>query len=267
MTMNEDHPSIGVAGIQTILQWESRAKNLDHFNALFQKLNSHHVDLIILPEMFTTGFTMNVHPCADQPEGETLAWMRGQAIELDAAITGSVIIEENSRYYNRLYFVWPDGQYEIYDKRHTFSYAGEDRVFTKGKSRLIVEYKGWKICPLICYDLRFPVWSRNTEEIDVLIYVANWPASRIKAWDTLLPARAVENICYTIGVNRVGEDGNRVTYNGHSAFYDGLGNRIGHLEEDEEGILFVELDKEDLTTLRSRYRFLEDRDEFDLRYI
>lgn len=256
--------TLHVTAIQTSLQWESRKENLNHFNAVLQGMDSDQVDLVVLPEMFTTGFTMNAPHCSDHPEGETLHWMRRQAKYRNAAITGSVIIEENGRHYNRLYFVWPEGRYEIYDKRHTFSFAGEDRVFTQGKTRLVIDYKGWKICPLICYDLRFPVWSRNTEEFDLLLYVANWPASRIDSWDTLLPARAVENLCYALGVNRVGEDGNGISYNGHSVVCDALGNGMGQLEDDAIGLVSAILDKEELMKIRDRYRFLDDRDEFDL---
>lgn len=260
--------TLRTTAIQSSLIWEARAANLAHFDSLLhQQVNPDEVDLVVLPEMFTTGFTMNARQCADQPEGKTLTWLRKKALGFGAAITGSVIVEEDDRFFNRLYFVWPEGRFEVYDKRHTFSYAGEDRVFTKGNERLTVEYRGWKICPLICYDLRFPVWSRNTEDFDVLIYVANWPASRIDAWDTLLPARAVENMCYTIGVNRVGEDGNGIVYNGHSGIYDALGQKIGKSDEGEEGLINAELQKENLKIVRERFRFLDDRDDFLIRNI
>lgn len=259
--------TLRTTAIQSSLFWESKAENLAHFDGLLHQINPDEVDLVVLPEMFTTGFTMNARDCADQPEGETLSWLRKQAQGLEAAITGSVIVEEGNRFFNRLYFVWPEGRFEVYDKRHTFSYAGEDRVFTNGKHRLVVEYRGWKICPLICYDLRFPVWSRNTDEFDLLIYVANWPASRIEAWDKLLPARAVENICYTIGVNRVGKDENGIGYNGHSVIYDALGRRIGHCDEGEEALVNALLHKEDLNIIRKKFRFLDDRDDFSLRNI
>lgn len=253
---------IHVQAIQSQIHWEARTENLHNYSLLIGNLSPDNTDLIILPEMFSTGFTMNAGQCSDLPDGETLAWMQSHANKMDAGITGSVIIREKERFYNRLYFVWPDGQYKTYDKRHTFSYAGEDEVFTRGHKRLIIDYKGWKICPLICYDLRFPVWSRNTEGFDLLLYVANWPASRIHAWDTLLPARAAENLCYTVGVNRIGQDGNGVSYNGHSVICDPLGNRMAHLPENDVGWLSAVLDKEELDTIRNRYRFLDDRDEF-----
>lgn len=257
--------TLHIAAIQSHLSWEDRSANLKHLQKMINNLNNEPVDLVILPEMFTTGFTMNASQCAEAPEGESLEWMRKQASRLNAAFCGSIIVQEGALYYNRLYFVWPDGNYQTYDKRHTFSYAGEDQVFSRGKNRLIINYKGWKICPMICYDLRFPVWSRNTEEFDVLIYVANWPESRIQAWDTLLPARAIENLCYTIGVNRVGQDGNQIDYNGHSVFYDPLGQSIAQLNDGVEGMVRRTLEKKGLEKVRSRYRFLDDRDEFDIK--
>lgn len=263
--MNE-HQHFRVAALQIPLHWESRMKNLNYIEEKLKSHDLHAVDLIVLPEMFTSGFTMNAKANADGPEGEILEWMREQTQKGDFALTGSVIIEENNRYYNRLYFVFPNGKYEVYDKRHTFSYAGEHKMFAAGTTRLIVNFRGWKICPMICYDLRFPVWSRNTEAFDALIYVANWPESRIKAWDTLLPARSIENMCYTIGVNRVGEDGNHIHYNGHSAIFDALGIQIAFLEE-RAGMVYAELDRNELNQIRHKYRFLEDRDKFSLTHL
>jgi len=261
----KSYDTLHVAGIQSELHWEDHNANLNDLERLIQKLEDQPVDLIILPEMFTTGFTMNAVQCAEKTEGRSLEWMREQSSRLNAAITGSIIVEEHGLYYNRLYFVGPDGGYKTYDKRHAFSYAGEDKVFEKGTKRLIVEYKGWKICPLICYDLRFPVWSRNTEEFDVLIYVANWPESRIQAWDALLKARAIENLCYTIGVNRIGKDGNQIHYNGHSSIHDPLGQRIAELQDEEAGIVLGRAEKKELENTRNRFRFLDDRDEFEMR--
>jgi len=257
--------TLNIAAIQTQLYWEDRESNLNHLQKMMKNLEDETLDLVILPEMFTSGFTMNAAKCAEKEEGVTLDWMRKQAVLLESAITGSIIIEEDNQYYNRLYFVWPDGKYASYDKRHTFSYAGEDQVFSRGHKRLIVDYKGWKICPLICYDLRFPVWSRNTEEFDLLIYVANWPESRTQAWDTLLSARAIENLCYTIGVNRIGQDGNGISYVGHSSAYDPQGQTTAHLQDGVEGILKGTLEKKHLEKIRNRYRFLDDRDEFVLK--
>ena len=218
--------------IQSELHWEDATKN----RALFsQKIDAiyEETDLIILPEMFTTGFSMNAKNLAEPNDGPTLQWMIAEAKKNNSAITGSVIIAEENQYFNRLFFVFPDGSYKKYDKRHTFTLAGEDKIYSAGKERIIVNYKGWKICPQICYDLRFPVWARNTEDYDVLIYVANWPKTRILAWDTLLCARAIENMVYCIGVNRVGVDGSQLEYNGHSAVYDVLGKRISTAFEAE----------------------------------
>ena len=261
--MNVMQP-LKVSGIQTSLYWEDPERNFEHFDHILKDTQYGTTDLVVLPEMFSTGFSMNAGKLADRSEGKTLEWMRHQASRLDAAITGSVIIRDQGHFYNRLYFVEPEGDYEIYDKRHTFSYVGEDKVFTKGEKRKIITYRGWSICPLICYDLRFPVWSRNSVDYDVLIYVANWPASRIHAWDILLTARAIENMCFTIGVNRTGEDGNNIDYSGHSAIIDALGRRLSSLENGEEGKVTATLDPENLHTIRNRYNFLPDRDTFNL---
>lgn len=223
------------------------------------------VDLIVLPEMFTSGFTMNPSEVAETMNGETVSWMKELAIQKKVAITGSLVIKENGQYYNRLVFVHPDGDIDVYDKRHTFTLAGENKVYSAGTKKLIVHYKGWSICPLICYDLRFPVWARNVENYDVLIYVANWPKVRIAAWDTLLKARAIENMSYCIGVNRVGLDGNNHEYSGHSAAYDVLGNRLDTIPYDKEAIEVVTLNKKVLETYRSKLNFLEDRDSFSLK--
>lgn len=212
--------------------------------------------------MFTTAFTM--HPQnIDAVEGEkTIAWMQQMAMEKNAALLGSIPFFENEAYTNRLFFVDPDGSYRYYDKRHTFTLAGEDAVYRAGTEKLIVDYKGFKICPLICYDLRFPVWSRNIENYDILIYVANWPKQRITAWDALLKARAIENMAYTIGVNRVGKDNADNEYSGHSAVYDCLGEQV--VFSKEETILYATLSKSDIELTKNKLKFLEDRDEFNL---
>ena len=221
------------------------------------------VDLIVLPEMFVSGFTMNPKAVAETMNGETIAWLQHLAKAKDCAITGSLVIEENGKYYNRLVFVYPNGELKTYDKRHLFTLAGEDKVYTAGKEKLIIEYKGFRICPLICYDLRFPVFARNVEDYDVLLYVANWPKPRINAWDILLKARAVENMSYAIGVNRIGKDENELEYVGHSQAVDFLGNYL--LEPQEtDGVFIVELDKEKLLETRSKLAFLEDKDQFRL---
>ncbi len=221
-----------IAFIQANLHWEDAEANRKLFSKEIEKI-SDEVELIILPEMFTTGFSMNAENLAEKTEAKTLAWMKDWAKKKSAAITGSVIITENFNYYNRLFFVFPDGSYKLYDKRHTFTLAKEDETYTAGKDRLIVDYKGWKICPLICYDLRFPVFARNTEDYDLLIYVANWPEKRVNAWDALLKARAIENMSFCVGLNRTGKDGDGYVYNGHSAVYDTLGHNLTELDREE----------------------------------
>ncbi|HBK70487.1 MAG TPA: amidohydrolase, partial [Flavobacteriaceae bacterium] len=204
--------------IQSELVWENSAQNRQVFLEKIKSI-SEVVDLIILPEMFTTGFTMNPEKVAETMDGETIHWLKYLAKEKNTAITGSLIIKEGNKYYNRLVFVHPTGEIKTYDKRHTFTLAGEDKIYTAGNKKLIVAYKGWKICPMICYDLRFPVWSRNTDDYNLLIYVANWPKPRITAWSTLLKARAIENMSYVVGVNRIGADDNGHEYSGNSAAY------------------------------------------------
>ena len=251
-----------IALIQTSLAWENPIENRSH---LAQKITGfmQDVDLIVLPEMFSSGFTMNPAAVAETMQGETVLWLQHLAKAKDCAITGSLVIEENGNYYNRLVFVYPSGEIKWYDKRHLFTLAGEDKFYTAGQEKLIVEYKGFKICPLICYDLRFPVFSRNAEDYDLLIYVANWPRVRVTAWDILLKARAVENVSYAVGVNRVGTDENNNEYNGHSQVVDFLGNYV--LEPQEaDGVFIIHLDKERLLETRSRLAFLNDRDQFNL---
>lgn len=252
-----------IALIQSSLYWENPAANRNNFE---EKINAiaEQVDLIVLPEMFSTGFTMNPNNIAETMKAETIKWMKTLAKAKKCAMTGSLIIKENDHFYNRLVFVFPSGEIQIYDKRHLFTLAGEDKVYTSGKEKLIIEYLGWRICPLICYDLRFPVFSRNTEDYDLLIYVANWPKPRINAWDILLKARAVENMCYTIGVNRFGFDTNNLEYNGHSQAIDYLGNLIMKPQE-AEGIFVVELNKEKLLKSRNKFGFLNDKDAFELK--
>lgn len=249
-----------IALIQSSLVWENPKANRNNFE---DKINaiSEKVDLIVLPEMFTSGFTMNPKDVCEAIDGETVLWLKLIAKAKNSAITGSLIIKENNNYYNRLVFVFPSGEIQFYDKRHLFTLAGEEKVYTFGKKKLIIEYKGFKICPLICYDLRFPVFSRNTEEYDVLLYVANWPKVRINAWDALLKARAIENISYTIGVNRVGIDNNKLEYNGHSQIIDFSGNYLLEPQENE-GIYYTKLHKNDLLDFREKFGFLNDRDSF-----
>lgn len=255
--------NLKTALLQVDLVWEDIEANKTLFEEKIKQLSAD-VDLIILPEMLTTGFSMNAEPLAEPPAGPSFEWMQRMASEKDAAVTGSIITTEKGFFYNRLYFVFPDGTFEKYDKKHTFTLAKENETYASGTERLIVNYKGWKICPLVCYDLRFPVWARNTENYDLLLYVANWPAPRVHAWDILLQARAIENMSYCIGLNRVGRDGKDLDYVGHSAVYDGLGKRISKNTSEEEFSEEVVLEKDHLSKIRTELRFLQDRDRFTL---
>ncbi|APZ45963.1 amidohydrolase [Polaribacter reichenbachii] len=252
-----------VVGIQADLVWEKPAKNLAFFEEKIKSL-SKNTDLVVLPEMFSTGFTMKPKNVAEKMNGIAVSWIIKMAKENDIAITGSLVIEDDLNYYNRLVFVHDSGKIETYDKRHSFSLAGEDKEYTSGNKKLIVDYKGWKICPLICYDLRFPVWTRNTENYDLLIYMANWPIKRIKAWDTLLKARAIENMSYTIGVNRTGTDANNYAYSGGSVIVDYLGDEISNLPKNEIGIIEATLIKNSQQKVRKQLGFLNDKDDFNI---
>ncbi len=248
-----------VALIQSHLHWENPEQNRKMFGEKIDTI-SEDVDLVVLPEMFTSGFTMEPGHIDPSEGKKTVEWMQRLAKQKNTAVIGSIVFQENGNQFNRLFFVEPSGKYSTYDKKHTFTLAGEDKVYEAGKQKLIVEYRGFKICPLICYDLRFPVWARNVEDYDVLIYVANWPKPRIEAWDTLLKARAIENMAYCIGVNRTGLDDLQHEYPGHSAVYDELGKQIAY--SDQEEILYVTLDKNQIESTRKKLRFLEDRDNF-----
>jgi predicted amidohydrolase len=253
--------SVGI--IQSKLHWEDPVANRKMLESKIVSIASDS-NLIILPEMFTTGFTMSASALAEEMEGTTLDWMRSLASDLNTAITGSIIVKEKRKFYNRLYFVFPDGSYHWYDKKHTFTLAGEHKTYTAGNEKLIVDFHGWKICPLICYDLRFPVWARNIEDYDLLIYVANWPKKRISAWDALLRARAIENMSYCVGVNRIGLDGNNHEYVGHSAVYNVLGDLISEADNEKEFSEIVVLSKEHIHNTRKQLQFLNDRDAFSL---
>ncbi|PWI30682.1 amidohydrolase [Flavobacteriaceae bacterium LYZ1037] len=252
-----------IALLQSDLFWENPEQNRVHFTKKFEDI-SDAVDLIVLPEMFTSGFTMNPEKVAETMYGETVVWMQEIALKKQTAIVGSTVISENGCFYNRLLFVHPNGIIETYDKKHTFTLAGEDKVYTAGQSKLLVTYKGWKICPLICYDLRFPVWARNVEDYDVLIYVANWPKVRVAAWVALLKARAIENMSYCVGVNRVGVDGNGHEYSGHTAVYDVFGHQLDTIQENQEAIEIITLSKSHIKTYREKLNFLNDKDVFTL---
>ena len=210
--------------VQADLAWENRNQNLAHLRQMVEQSPS--TDIVFLPEMFASGFTMNAAACAETADGDSVRWMKDLARGQNCAVTGSLIIAENGRYYNRLFWVEPDGKTLTYNKRHLFSLAGEEKVFTRGTENILIEYKGWRIRPQICYDLRFPVWARNTDNYDLLYYVANWPERRVKHWQQLLIARAIENQSYVVGVNRVGNDGNGIEHSGHSAVIDAMGERL-----------------------------------------
>lgn len=254
---------LNVALIQTSLIWENPEENRRLLNDKINAISTS-VDLVVLPEMFTSGFTMNPASLAETMDGKTILWLQEKAKEKQVLIMGSLVISENNNFYNRMVCVEPSGAITKYDKRHTFTLAGEHKIYTAGTEKVIMNYKGWKICPLVCYDLRFPVWARNVEDYDLLIYVANWPKVRIKAWDALLEARAIENMTYCIGVNRVGLDGNNYEHSGHSAAYDVLGNRIDTLSENEETTEIVTLEKNVIKKYREKLNFLNDSDNFNL---
>lgn len=254
-----------IVGIQADLIWENPKENLTFFEEKINHLPKE-TDLVVLPEMFTTGFTMQPKNIAETMDGNAVSWMQKMASEKEIAITGSLVIKNNKKYYNRLIFVHPSGKIETYDKRHSFTLAGENKVYTSGNEKLIINYNGWKICPLICYDLRFPVWARNSENYDLLIYMANWPVTRIKAWDTLLKARAIENMSYTIGINRTGKDANGYKYSGNSLIIDYLGEELSSLTKNEVGIVKATLVKSDQEKVRSKLGFLKDKDAFKINF-
>lgn len=252
-----------IALIQSDLIWENAEANRENFDSKIKEINSE-VNLIVLPEMFSTGFTMNAPEVAEEMNGETVRWMQAISKQKNAAITGSIVIKENGQFYNRMLFVFPSGEFQYYDKRHLFSLAGEDQFYTAGNQKVIVEYLGWKICLQICYDLRFPVFARNVENYDLILYVANWPKVRTDAWDALLKARAIENLTYVAAVNRIGFDDNNFEHNGHSQLIDFWGNYSIEPQE-AEGVFVTELDKNSMLEIRRKLNFLGDRDNFEIK--
>ena len=273
--------TLTITTIQTNLFWEDKQANMQ---MLRQKIDSieEKTEIVILPEMFTTGFSMQPEVFAETMDGETIEWMKMVSNKNGIALTGSVMIEEDGKYFNRLIWMLPNGQFGYYDKRHLFAYGEEDKHYSSGKKRLIASVKGWKINLQVCYDLRFPVWARQqidrfstppdgaqktsdstqgNPEYDVLIYVANWPERRSHAWKTLLCARAIENQCYVIGVNRVGDDAKNIHYSGNTLVIDPMGQVLYHMA-DEEDINTITLSKEKLEEVRTRFPFLNDGDDF-----
>ena len=254
--------NLNITLIQSSLFWEDVEMNLSHFDKLISEIKE--TDIILLPEMFNTSFCPKSNHLAVTMEGKTVTWMKGMSKTKGCAIAGTLMISENEKVFNRLIWISKNGTIHTYDKHHLFSLIKEERYISKGKGRLIVEEEGWKICPLICYDLRFPVFSRNDVDYDVLIYLANWPIKRIDAWDTLLKARSIENQCYTIGVNRIGEDGHGFHFNGHSSVFDAFGKELLSAIENKEEVLQINLSLDDLKLKRRQMNFLQDRDEFTL---
>ena len=253
-----------VSIVQTPLYWQDASANRAMLEEKLWQLEQP-TDLIVLPEMFNSGFTMDAKTVAEPMNFHTFKWMKQMAAQHKAVITGSMVVSEGGQFYNRLIWMTPDGHYETYDKRHLFRMANEHDHYSSGKQRLIAEVNGWKVCPLICYDLRFPVWSRQRPlgRFDLQLYVANWPAPRTSAWDALLKARAIENLSYCIGVNRVGEDGNGIAYSGHSAIYDMKGDTLYHAESSDV-IKTCTLSYEKLTAFRDKFPAHLDADDFSL---
>lgn len=256
--------NLKLALLQSDIHWHEIGANLAMFEEKIWQIDRP-VDVILLPEMFQTGFTMEHEGLAEPMNFTTFKWMKQMATQKNAAICGSYIVKERRKVFNRLLWMQPDGQFFTYDKRHLFRMANEHEHFNMGSKRLIVEWKGWKICPMVCYDLRFPVWSRNVNlEYDLLLYVANWPAVRVNAWDTLLEARAIENVSYSVGLNRVGKDGVGIEYNGHTAAYSPKGERLAFSEMEE--ILYLDLSASDLLSFREKFPAQLDADLFELKF-
>lgn len=260
--------NLRISLIQTSLFWEDRVQNLNHLEGLIGGLKGK-TDIIVFPEMFSTGFSMNTGEGCDTMDGETIQWMAKMSKSLKAVISGSIRISEKGSYFNRFIWMQEDGEMRYYDKRHLFSFAGEDKHFKAGTKKCIIEYKGWKISPLICYDLRFPVWSKNRlidneAEYDLLIYTANWPKSRNSAWKGLLLARAIENQAFVAGVNRVGEDGNAIEYSGDSSVINPYGAYLCEAIGEDENILHADLEYSLLNDFRKKFPVLKDADDFTI---
>jgi omega-amidase len=257
--------NLGVSALQYAIHWENKSKNFQTITH-FLDILPEKTDLVILPEMFTTGFSMQPEKLAENMTGISVGWMKGQARSRNIYICGSIIIRENKQYFNRLICATPDGKIWHYDKRHLFTMAGEEKKYTPGTDRPVWKINGWRILPQVCYDLRFPVWSRNDLNYDIAIYPANWPQRRDYPWKMLLRARAIENQAYIIGVNRVGNDGNDVAHNGCSAIIDPLGEILTAPEENTEGWFHTQLESEKLEKIRKSFPFLPDKDAFSIKY-
>ncbi|MES2447464.1 MAG: nitrilase family protein [Bacteroidota bacterium] len=256
--------NLKITVFQAYLFWENADKNLQNISLKLSSGVREKTDLIVLPEMFNTGFTMRADEMAEQMDGKSMQWLSRTAASYECVITGSLIIKENGNFYNRMIWMKPDGEYQYYDKHHLFSMADENKHFEAGNEQLIVELKGWKIRLAICYDLRFPVWLRNKNaEYDILLLVASWPDKRSSHWRTLIHARAVENQTYVVAVNRVGHDGNQIYHSGHSMCIDPYGNTVYYKPEDEDLYTFS-INYPELEKIRRQFPFLDDADNFNL---
>jgi omega-amidase len=256
--------NLKITVFQAYLFWENTDKNLQNLSLRLSMGVKEKTDLIVLPEMFNTGFSMNATELAEPMQGKTMQWMLEVADRYDCVVTGSLIIEEQGKYYNRMIWMLPDGSFEKYDKHHLFSMGDENKFYTAGKEQVVVELKGWKIRLAICYDLRFPVWLKNQQDTyDILLVIASWPDKRSSHWKALIPARAIENQSYVIGVNRVGHDGNETYHSGHSMCIDAYGNTVYYKPEDEDLYTFS-ITYEDLFKNRRSFPFLKDGDEFKI---
>ena len=252
-----------VAVFQLDSVWEDAPANRAKIDQFLSNVPEN-TDVVFLPEMFPTGFSMNVSELAESMDSETIRWMKQRCREYQLALCGSLIIREDEKYFNRLVFVEPSGEIHFYNKRHLFTMGNEESHFEQGTERLIVTYKGWRICPLICYDLRFPVWARNRNEYDILVYSVNWPQARTEVWNTLLKARAIENQAYVVGANRVGVDGNSITYSGNSQLIDAKGNVLASIEDFAENIVAAQFSYSGLIQFRIDFPVLNDADEFSI---
>jgi len=255
--------NLHVSCIQTDLAWENIDQNLEHFDKKLDVLPDES-ELVILPEMFTTGFSMNSTKLAEEMNGKSVQWMKKQAKERNKILLGSIILKENGKFFNRCVIMFPDGELQTYDKGHLFRMEKENKDYTKGESKTIFKHNDWRICPLICYDLRFPVWSRNRGDYDLLIYIASWPEPRREVWNTLLKARAIENQAYVIGVNRIGKDGEGISYSGDTVIINPKGQIMQKAEDYKEQILNEELSLEELNRFREKFPVFLDADDFKL---
>lgn len=256
-------PLLTVAAVQMDIKWLDKQANLDKISSLISNVGD--VDLLLLPETFSTGFAIDVDGCEErQSKSLVLDWLKQQSAKINAVIAGSVLVEQGEKKANRFYWVWPDGTTQFYDKRHLFRLGNEQAYVEQGEKRAIFEINGVRILPLVCYDLRFPVWSRNVEDYDLIVNVANWPAVRRNVWDTLLKARAMENQAFVIGVNRIGDDGKGTAHTGGTAFYDFLGEPMQVAEDNVETVVKATLDFNQLSAFKSKFPAYLDSDKFEI---